>query len=161
MAAGKRVWGTADLKIMLGNTILTPNLGFVCRAPLSPTKFRTAVRDSGHPGATDAAPSSISPFWLSTSRLRSNFVAAESSRGGRSRPTAAAWSSSDNRWAIETVSRDTAEPVRFTCNFLWVCQGYYRHSEGYTPEWNGMDRFKGIIVHSQKWPVDLDYAGRS
>jgi cation diffusion facilitator CzcD-associated flavoprotein CzcO len=26
-----------------------------------------------------------------------------------------------------------------------MCQGYYRHSEGYTPEWRGMDRFKGII----------------
>ena len=55
---------------------------------------------------------------------------------------------------------DTGEPVRFTCNFLWMCQGYYRHSEGYTPEWRGMDRFKGIIVHPQKWPEDLDYADK-
>src|SRR5271169_2353435 len=30
---------------------------------------------------------SILPFWLSTSRLRSNFVAAERPRDGRSRPT--------------------------------------------------------------------------
>ena len=41
-----------------------------------------------------------------------------------------------------------------------MCQGYYRHSEGYTPEWGGMDRFRGIIVHPQKWPEDLDYAGK-
>ncbi len=64
----------------------------------------------------------------------------------------ASWSSLDNVWAIDAVRLDTGEPVRFTCKFLWMCQGYYRHSEGYTPEWRGMDRFKGIIVHPQKWP---------
>ena len=72
----------------------------------------------------------------------------------------ASWSSLDNVWAIDAVRLDTGEPVRFTCKFLWMCQGYYRHSEGYTPEWRGMDRFKGIIVHPQKWPEDLDYAGK-
>ena len=49
-----------------------------------------------------------------------------------------------------------AKRKRFTANFLWMCQGYYRHSEGYTPEWKGMDRFKGRIVHPQPWPDDLD-----
>ena len=34
---------------------------------------------------------------------------------------------------------DTGDAVRFTANFLWMCQGYYRHSEGYTPQWDGMD----------------------
>jgi cation diffusion facilitator CzcD-associated flavoprotein CzcO len=38
-----------------------------------------------------------------------------------------------------------------------MCQGYYRHSEGYTPEWPDFDKFKGRIVHPQKWPDDLDY----
>ena len=38
-----------------------------------------------------------------------------------------------------------------------MCQGYYRHSEGYTPDWEGMDDFKGRIVHPQTWPDDLDY----
>ena len=38
-----------------------------------------------------------------------------------------------------------------------MCQGYYRHSEGYTPEWQGMADFKGRIVHPQTWPEDLDY----
>ena len=39
----------------------------------------------------------------------------------------------------------TGEPVRFTANFLWMCQGYYRHSEGYTPDWPGMADFAGTI----------------
>jgi len=50
--------------------------------------------------------------------------------------------------------------VTFTANFLWMCQGYYRHSEGYTPEWPGMNSFKGRIVHPQRWPEDLDTEGK-
>jgi cation diffusion facilitator CzcD-associated flavoprotein CzcO len=42
-----------------------------------------------------------------------------------------------------------------------MCQGYYRHSEGYTPQWDGMETFKGTIVHPQTWPTDFDYAGKN
>ena len=73
----------------------------------------------------------------------------------------ARWSSSDNRWTIEATRTDTGEAVRFTANFLWMCQGYYRHTEGYTPTWEDMERFKGRIVHPQTWPEDLDYAGKN
>ncbi len=73
----------------------------------------------------------------------------------------ARWSSSDNRWTIEATRTDTGEAVRFTANFLWMCQGYYRHTEGYTPTWENMERFKGRIVHPQTWPEDLDYAGKN
>ena len=72
----------------------------------------------------------------------------------------ARWSSADNRWTIEAMRTDTGESVRFTASFLWMCQGYYRHAQGYTPDWPGMERFKGQIVHPQTWPEDLDYAGK-
>ena len=55
----------------------------------------------------------------------------------------AQWSSENNRWTIEATRKDTGETRRFRANFLWMCQGYYRHSEGYTPEWPGMDRYTG------------------
>jgi cation diffusion facilitator CzcD-associated flavoprotein CzcO len=73
---------------------------------------------------------------------------------------AARWSSKENLWTIDGTRTDTGEAVRFRANFLWMCQGYYRHSQGYTPEWDGMDTFKGRIVHPQTWPEDLDYAGK-
>ena len=73
----------------------------------------------------------------------------------------ASWSSQDNLWTIEATKTNTGESVRFTTNFLWMCQGYYRHSVGYTPEWDGMDTFKGQIVHPQTWPEDLDYKGKT
>jgi cation diffusion facilitator CzcD-associated flavoprotein CzcO len=72
----------------------------------------------------------------------------------------ASWSSEDNLWTIAATRSDTGEAVGFTANFLWMCQGYYRHSEGYTPHWDGMASFKGRIVHPQNWPDDLDYRDR-
>lgn len=72
----------------------------------------------------------------------------------------ATWSSEQNLWTIEATRTDTGERLRFTTNFFWMCQGYYRHTEGYTPEWKGMARFKGPIVHPQKWPEDLDYKNK-
>jgi cation diffusion facilitator CzcD-associated flavoprotein CzcO len=72
----------------------------------------------------------------------------------------AKWDSATNRWTIEARRTDTNEPVTFTCGFLWMCQGYYRHEKGYTPEWPGMDTFQGQIIHPQTWPEDLDYKGK-
>ncbi len=78
----------------------------------------------------------------------------------RHRIDRAAWSSRDNAWTVEATRTDTGEQCRFTANFLWMCQGYYRHSKGHMPEWEGMGEFKGPIVHPQNWPEDLDYAGK-
>lgn len=72
----------------------------------------------------------------------------------------ASWSSEDVRWTLEATGDDTGEPLRLTANFLWMCQGYYRHREGYTPKWPGMSDFGGRIVHPQTWPEDLDCTGK-
>jgi cation diffusion facilitator CzcD-associated flavoprotein CzcO len=74
--------------------------------------------------------------------------------------TSAKWSSAENLWTIEAVRNDSGEKLRFTTNFFWMCQGYYRHTEGYTPEWKDMAKFKGPIIHPQKWPEDLDYRNK-
>ena len=74
--------------------------------------------------------------------------------------TSAKWSSEENLWTIEATRTDTGDQLRFTTNFFWMCQGYYRHTEGYTPEWKDMAKFKGPIVHPQKWPEDLDYKNK-
>ena len=77
------------------------------------------------------------------------------------RITSARWSSVDNRWTITATRTNTGEQRFFTANFLWMCQGYYRHSKGYTPEWPGMEAYQGDIVHPQTWPEDLEYAGKN
>jgi cation diffusion facilitator CzcD-associated flavoprotein CzcO len=79
----------------------------------------------------------------------------------RHRIVSAHWSSEQNLWTLQVERTDTGERLRFTTGFLWMCQGYYRHAEGYTPRWEGMQDFKGRIVHPQTWPDDLDYKGRN
>ena len=78
----------------------------------------------------------------------------------RHRISSASWSSKTNLWTIEAVRIDSGETLSFTTNFLWMCQGYYRHSEGYTPQWPGMGSFKGRIAHPERWPEDIDTAGK-
>ena len=73
----------------------------------------------------------------------------------------ASWSSKDNLWTIEALRKSDGATVTFTTGFLWMCQGYYRHEKGYTPEWAGMDSYKGRIEHPQSWPSDLDYKGKT
>jgi len=70
----------------------------------------------------------------------------------------ASWSSHDARWTVEAETKNTV--VQLTCNFLYLCTGYYDYESGYTPEWPGVARFRGTMVHPQKWPEDLDYAGK-
>ena len=74
------------------------------------------------------------------------------------RISSARWSSKDKLWTLEVTGPDGVET--YTTNFLWMCQGYYRHSIGYTPEWPGMADFGGRIVHPQTWPADLDLKGK-
>jgi len=76
----------------------------------------------------------------------------------------ASWDSASQRWTV-TATRpgadgSGAETLQFRARFLWMCQGYYRHSQGYTPQWPGMDQFQGRVVHPQTWPDGLDLSGQ-
>jgi len=70
------------------------------------------------------------------------------------------WSTPDARWTVEAEVGPEKRTVRFTCNFLFMCSGYYSYAGGYTPEFAGTETFKGRIVHPQKWPEDLDYKNK-
>jgi monooxygenase len=76
------------------------------------------------------------------------------------RAVRAAWSTADARWTVDVERADTGETIRITCGFLLGCTGYYRYDQGYTPHFEGRERFAGTIVHPQEWPEDLDYAGK-
>jgi monooxygenase len=72
----------------------------------------------------------------------------------------ASWSSKQARWTVDAQAGPEKTAVQFTSNFVYLCTGYYDYDNGYTPEWPGIARFRGTIVHPQKWPEDLDYAGK-
>lgn len=73
----------------------------------------------------------------------------------RHRVKSAAWSSADAAWSV--VAESDGEEQRFTCNFLFMCTGYYNYARGYLPEFAGADAFKGRVVHPQFWTEDVDY----
>ena len=72
----------------------------------------------------------------------------------------AEWSTENAQWTVNGQRKDTGEAVSLTCGYLFMCSGYYSYKGGYTPEFAGVDNFKGQIVHPQAWPEDLDYAGK-
>ena len=78
----------------------------------------------------------------------------------RRRVVRAEWSSEDALWSVEAEKVDSGETVRLTCSYLWVCSGYYRYDEGFTPDFPGAEHFNGEVVHPQHWPADLDYSGK-
>jgi monooxygenase len=72
----------------------------------------------------------------------------------------ASWSSDAARWTLRTHRTTSGEPVELTCNFLFMCSGYYSYKGGYPAVISGIDRFEGQVVHPQDWPERLDYHGK-
>lgn len=72
----------------------------------------------------------------------------------------ASWSSEEARWTLEVEDQATGANQTLSCNFLYMCSGYYDYSQGYLPTWPGMEQFKGQMVHPQFWPENLDYTGK-
>jgi monooxygenase len=72
----------------------------------------------------------------------------------------AEWSTAEARWTVEAELTGTGETVKLTCGFLFMCTGYYRYDEGYTPDFPGVERFGGRVVHPQFWTDDVEYAGK-
>ena len=72
----------------------------------------------------------------------------------------AAWSSKDGRWLVKVEQTDTGEQLTISCGWLFCAGGYYRYDEGFTPQFEGRERFQGEIVHPQHWPEHLDYRGK-
>ena len=70
----------------------------------------------------------------------------------------AEWSSDEARWTVQATH--DGEPVEITCNYLFMCSGYYSYAAGYTPEFAGARDFAGQVVHPQQWPEDLDVTGK-
>lgn len=69
------------------------------------------------------------------------------------------WSTQDARWTVQ-AQKDSGETETFTCNFLLMCTGYYNYDAGYTPEFPGIKKYKGTVIHPQHWPENLDYSGK-
>jgi monooxygenase len=74
-------------------------------------------------------------------------------RFGR-RVESAEWSNVTTQWTVRTKHEE------LTCDFLFLCSGYYDYASGYTPDFPGRDKFRGQVIHPQFWTTDIDYAGK-
>lgn len=76
------------------------------------------------------------------------------------RITACEWSTAENLWTVTAVRKSDGAERRFTCNFLWMCQGYYDHEKPYIPDWQGVADYRGLFVHAQLWDPEIDVKGK-
>jgi cation diffusion facilitator CzcD-associated flavoprotein CzcO len=74
--------------------------------------------------------------------------------------TQANWDSSRQLWCVSALNEQTGESTTFTCGFLIPCTGYYNYDQGFLPDFPGQENFKGLQVHPQKWPENLDYTNK-
>lgn len=72
--------------------------------------------------------------------------------------TSAHWSSQESQWTV--WAQVNGATMAYTCNYLFMCSGYYNYAEGYTPPIPGMDSFAGQVVHPQKWPENFNYTDK-
>lgn len=72
--------------------------------------------------------------------------------------TSAEWDSTADLWTV-TAEHD-GRPRTYRARFLFCGTGYYSYDDPYTPEFPGIERFGGEVVHPQFWPEDLDYSGK-
>ncbi len=70
------------------------------------------------------------------------------------------WSSADQCWTVTTVDEAAGEFRFYTCSFLVSASGYYNYDAGHTPDFPGVERFRGNVVHPQFWPENLDHTGK-
>jgi cation diffusion facilitator CzcD-associated flavoprotein CzcO len=68
------------------------------------------------------------------------------------------WDSSTDTWTL-TVEQDGMTKT-YRSRFVFFGSGYYSYDDPYTPDFPGIEKFDGPVVHPQHWPEDLDYTGK-
>ena len=68
------------------------------------------------------------------------------------------WNSERSLWELEIKFNE--EIKNMTCNFLFLCGGYYSYSKPHMPYFKNQDNFEGQIIHPQFWDESLDYKNK-
>ncbi|MBT4518588.1 MAG: NAD(P)/FAD-dependent oxidoreductase [Halieaceae bacterium] len=70
------------------------------------------------------------------------------------------WNSDEARWTVLYRDKQSGEAREIHCNFINSCTGYYNYEHGYQPEFDGRENYRGIFIHPQQWPEDLNCADK-
>ena len=72
----------------------------------------------------------------------------------------ASWCSEKSMWTLKVEDKNLKDTVTISCNFIFMCSGYYSYEKGYTPDFDGINEFTGKIMHPQKWDTSIDYSDK-
>ena len=72
--------------------------------------------------------------------------------------SSANWNSEKSLWELEIVENELSHHM--TCNFLFLCGGYYSYTKPHMPDFKNQENFQGEIVHPQFWNESLDYENK-
>jgi len=68
------------------------------------------------------------------------------------------WNSHKNVWELEIDENDKLKHI--TCNFLFLCGGYYSYTKPHMPSFKNQENFAGQIIHPQFWSDSVDYVDK-
>ena len=68
------------------------------------------------------------------------------------------WNSDKSIWELEI--KDKEQLVNMTCDFLFLCGGYFSYSTPHMPSFINQEKFEGQIIHPQFWNDQLDYINK-
>ena len=68
------------------------------------------------------------------------------------------WSSDKSVWELKVLSNGNETDM--TCNFLFLCGGYYSYDKPFMPKFPNQEEFQGKLIHPQFWDESMDYSNK-
>jgi cation diffusion facilitator CzcD-associated flavoprotein CzcO len=68
------------------------------------------------------------------------------------------WNSDTSIWELVIENKD--QLLDMTCNFLFLCGGYFSYSKPHMPSFNNQEKFEGQIIHPQFWSDQINYTNK-
>ena len=72
--------------------------------------------------------------------------------------SSANWNKEKLIWELK-IYNESME-INMTCNFLFLCGGYYSYTKPHMPYFKNQENFKGQIIHPQFWDDSVNYENK-
>ena len=76
----------------------------------------------------------------------------------KNKVSSANWNSKKSIWELEVKEEENLKKI--TCNFLFLCGGYYSYTKPHMPHFKNQEKFNGQIIHPQFWNETIDYRNK-
>ena len=76
----------------------------------------------------------------------------------KNKVSSANWNTKESIWELEVKEEENLKKI--TCNFLFLCGGYYSYTKPHMPHFKNQEKFNGQIIHPQFWNEKIDYQNK-